>query len=81
MRTDRVRRRRASRCHESERVSVLDPVGQLLSPCHPARARALLRRGRAWLVRDDPPLIQLCRMATGSSASALKPTVAESSAP
>ena len=62
MRTDRVRRRRASRSSEPERVSVLDPVGHLLSPCHPARARALLRRGRAWLVRDDPPLIQLCRM-------------------
>ena len=43
MRTDRVRRRRASRYHEPERVSVLDPLGQWLSPCHPARARALLR--------------------------------------
>jgi len=62
MRTDRVRGRRASRPHEPERVSVLDPVGHLLSPCHPARARALLRRGRAWLVRDDPPLIQLRRL-------------------
>lgn len=77
MRTDRVRRRRASRSRVSEGVSVLDPVGHLLSPCHPARARALLRRGRAWLVRDDPPLIQLCRtaepapMAVSESASGM----------
>jgi hypothetical protein len=29
------------------RVRVLDPTGGALHPCHPARARELVRRGRA----------------------------------
>jgi hypothetical protein len=66
MRTARVRRRRAPDTAFSQSVSVLDPLGQRLAPCNPARARQLLRRGRAWLVRSDPPLIQLCRMARAS---------------
>jgi len=68
MRTARVRRRRAPNSAISASVSVLDPLGQLLAPCKPARARQLLRRGRAWLVRSDPPLIQLCRMARACDA-------------
>jgi hypothetical protein len=41
------------------RVAVRAADGFPLSPCHPARARALVRRGRAAWVRRDPPLIRL----------------------
>ena len=41
------------------RVAVCAADGRPLAPCHPARARALVRRGRARLVRRDPPLIWL----------------------
>jgi hypothetical protein len=47
------------------RVAVRGADGQVLAPCHPARARALVRRGRAAWVRGDPPLIRL--RATGRS--------------
>ena len=41
------------------RVAVCAADGRPLAPCHPARARALVRRGRARLVRHDPPVIRL----------------------
>ncbi len=41
------------------RVAVHAPDGRLLDPCHPARARELVRRGRARLVRRLPPVIRL----------------------
>jgi hypothetical protein len=41
------------------RVAVCAADGRPLAPCHPARARALVRRGRARLVRRDPPVIRL----------------------
>ena len=41
------------------RVAVRAADGQSLAPCHPARARALVRRGRARLIRRHPPLIRL----------------------
>ena len=41
------------------RVAVRAADGRALAPCHPARARALVRRGRARLIRGHPPLIRL----------------------
>ena len=41
------------------RVAVRAADGQALAPCQPARARALVRRGRAEWVRREPPLIRL----------------------
>jgi hypothetical protein len=41
------------------RVAVLAVDGRALAPCHPARARALVRRGRARLIRREPPVIRL----------------------
>ncbi|MFE8034500.1 RRXRR domain-containing protein [Thiohalocapsa marina] len=63
-----MRRRRRSHPLGAERyapigVAVLDAAGQPLAPCAPARARRLLRRGRAWLLRERPPLIQLTQTA------------------
>jgi hypothetical protein len=40
-------------------VAVRAADGFPLSLCHPARARALVRRGRANWVQRDPPLIRL----------------------
>ena len=40
-------------------VFVLSSDGQPLDPCHPARARQVLRRGRARVVRRFPMTIQL----------------------
>jgi len=40
-------------------VFVLSSDGQPLDPCHPARARQLLRRGRARVVRRFPMTIQV----------------------
>jgi 5-methylcytosine-specific restriction endonuclease McrA len=44
---------------EIRMVFVLSSDGQPLDPCHPARARQLLRRGRARVVRRFPMTIQL----------------------
>ena len=41
------------------RVGVVGADGKPLAPCHPARARALVRAGRAVLLRRRPPLIAL----------------------
>jgi hypothetical protein len=41
------------------RVAVHATDGRVLAPCHPARARALVRRGRARLIRRHPPTIRL----------------------
>ena len=41
------------------RVAVCAADGRPLAPCHPARARALVRGGRAEWVRRDPPVIRL----------------------
>jgi len=40
------------------RVAVHAADGSSLAPCHPARARALVRRGRAYFVRRNPPVIR-----------------------
>jgi len=40
------------------RVAVRAADGQALAPCQPARARALVRRGRAYFVRRNPPIIR-----------------------
>jgi hypothetical protein len=41
------------------RVAVRAADGRSLASYHPARARALVRRGRARLIRRHPPLIRL----------------------
>jgi hypothetical protein len=41
------------------RVAVRAADGRTLALCHPARARALVRRGPARLIRRHPPLIRL----------------------
>lgn len=41
------------------RVAVQAPDGRALATCTPARARQLLRRGRAVLVQRRPPRIAL----------------------
>ena len=41
------------------RVAVQAADGRALAPCTPARARQLLRRGRAVLVQRRPPRIAL----------------------
>lgn len=43
------------------RVLVCDANRVLLQPCHPARARELIRRGQARLVSLQPPVLQLAR--------------------
>jgi 5-methylcytosine-specific restriction endonuclease McrA len=54
-------------------VFVLSSDQQPLDPCHPARARQLLRRGRARVVRRFPMTIQLHnRSAVQSSTHALR---------
>ena len=40
------------------RVAVRAADGQALAPCHPARARSLVRRGRAYFVRRNPTVIR-----------------------
>jgi hypothetical protein len=40
------------------RVAVRAADGKALAPCHPARARSLVRRGRAYFVRRHPPVIR-----------------------
>lgn len=41
------------------RVFVVDKNGKPLMPCHPARARELLKRGRARVYRQKPFTIQI----------------------
>ena len=41
------------------RVRVLGPAGEPLHPCHPARARELVRRGRAAWVAGAPRTLRL----------------------
>jgi len=53
------------------RVGVRAADGRPLAPCHPARARELLRAGRATLVSRSPPVIEL----RGSDAEAPRPPV------
>lgn len=53
----RHRARRPANCQAA--VAVIDAAGQTLDPCAPARARQLVRRGRAWFLTTEPPLIQL----------------------
>jgi hypothetical protein len=40
---------------------VIDAAGRVLKPCHPARARQLVKRGCAWFLETEPALIQLTR--------------------
>ncbi|MGM0412514.1 MAG: RNA-guided endonuclease IscB [Pseudomonadota bacterium] len=44
---------------QQQRVFVQDPEGNPLMPCHPARARWLLRAGRARVVRRVPFTVQV----------------------
>jgi 5-methylcytosine-specific restriction endonuclease McrA len=54
-------------------VFVLSSDGQPLDPCHPARARQVLRRGRARVVRRFPMTIQLLdRRADQSTTHSLR---------
>jgi len=45
--------------HTTAPVAVQAPDGRALAPCTPARARQLLRRGRAVLIQRRPPRIAL----------------------
>jgi hypothetical protein len=55
-----MRRHRARRTGNGPTsVAVIDAAGEALAPCAPARARQLVRRGRAWFLTTEPPLIQL----------------------
>jgi 5-methylcytosine-specific restriction endonuclease McrA len=49
----------------TQRVSVLSANGTPLMPCHPARARALLRGGKATVKRRQPFVIQLTERDSG----------------
>lgn len=42
-----------------KKVRVLSESGNVLNPCHPARARILVNRGRAFVVSADPMTIRL----------------------
>jgi hypothetical protein len=61
MRRHRAKRRGCARRRHPARVAVIDAAGRALAPCAPARARQLVKRGRAWFLTTDPPLIQLVR--------------------
>ncbi|MFI5545227.1 RNA-guided endonuclease IscB [Streptomyces sp. NPDC051815] len=54
----------------SSRVFVLAKGGEPLMPCHPARARALLRSGRAAVARRVPFTIRLTQRTRAESAVA-----------
>jgi len=43
------------------KVAVLGPDDTILSYTHPAKARKLVRRGKAWAIQDNPPVIKLVR--------------------
>ena len=51
----------------TQRVFVLDSDGEALMPAHPARARRLLRGGRARVARQAPFTIQLCDRKGGNT--------------
>lgn len=51
-------------------VLVCDANRRLLKPCHPARARELLRRRRARVLSTDPLLLQLHRAVVAAGADA-----------
>ncbi|NEV60337.1 RRXRR domain-containing protein [Thiorhodococcus minor] len=53
------------------RVLVCDANRVLLNPCHPARARELIRRGRGRLVSVQPPVLQLHRAVANHQAEEL----------
>ncbi|MEU8749916.1 RNA-guided endonuclease IscB [Streptomyces chartreusis] len=52
----------------ASRVFVLSKEGRPLMPCHPARARELLRKGRPVVARQIPFVIRLKNRARGESA-------------
>jgi hypothetical protein len=52
------------------RVFVFGPEGEPLNPCHPARARELLRKRRAQVVSARPYAIRLVVSAPGRHDSA-----------
>lgn len=56
---DQVLERALALVQGKARVLVCDANRVLLTPCHPARARELIRRGRGRLVSVQPPLLQL----------------------
>lgn len=62
---ERPRERRPSQSHPF--VFVLDRHGTPLQPCHPARARELLRKGRAVVARHTPFVIRLKDRAVADS--------------
>lgn len=50
----------------TQRVSVLSATGKPLMPCHPARARELLRLGKARVARRHPFVIHLTERESGA---------------
>ena len=50
-------------------VLVFGPQGEALNPCHPARARQLLRKQRAEVVSTRPYSIQLLGRGSGATPS------------
>lgn len=63
---DQVLERALASVQGQARVLVCDANRVLLTPCHPARARALIRRGRGRLLSLQPPLLQLRRAVDGT---------------
>lgn len=49
----------SSQVYSEAPFQVLDTTGQLLSPCSPDKAHRLLTEGRARLVSENPPILQL----------------------
>jgi hypothetical protein len=58
---DATLRRALAAVQGRARVLVCDANRVLLQPCHPARARELIRRGQGRLVSVQPPVLQLAR--------------------
>jgi hypothetical protein len=54
-----------------QRVLVVDKNKQPLMPCHPARARKLLKNGRAWVFRRYPFTREAQSLRVGSSHAGL----------
>jgi hypothetical protein len=54
----------STRVSNGVRVHVVASDGQVLNPCHPARARELIRKGRALRLSRHPYTIRLLGTAT-----------------
>lgn len=53
-------------------VTVLAPSGEQLNPCRPARARILLKKGKAKVMSTEPFMIQLIGQFLPTSAGKTK---------